>query len=216
MEPKHVPKSRKRNMRKKRNTIAKIERQLFTVSNRKIIQYVDTISSVVGAKTLTFTTPGAAYLNLSLLLATTEYTDMMVNFQLARLVAIRVVLNRVISDGGVVSTYANANLPPAFISYFPTIYSVAVSSVQNTETALKICPFSVKEQSREWVLTQFQGLGISGATATLIIPSMWFNGSIVTMPGELCLSANATVNATLATPLWSVTMVGEFEFCCPN
>jgi hypothetical protein len=219
MQKNNIPKSRKRNARKKNNkntSLSTLEKNVFAISIRKPIQYVDTISSVSGNKNIIFTTLGVQYFNLTNLVALADYTNLLGSYQMCRIRGLRLIVNRIIADNSLSAVYSNGVMPPLFIAYLPTQSSTTLSTVTAVESALKIDPFSVKAQSREWRLQPFQGNGVVESVSTAFDITQWFGTSGSTnLPGELVVSNSGNVNATNSTPLFSFTVEFDVEFCCP-
>lgn len=199
----------------KRNVIARITRNVMSPRITKLVQYPDVISSSAASTNLIFSSTSTTYLNLTNLLSQGDYTSIAADYQFAKIRSVKIAVNRLIAEQTVVSVYASGTLPMIYIGYIPAIFSSVVSNIKNLETALRVNPYNVKEQSREWKVPSVQALSELWGTTVAMDSTKWYSTQGATaIGGEMQLSLSST-NALTTTPLYAVTMIAEFEFACP-
>ncbi len=204
-----------RRNRNNNNVIARITRNVMTPLITKVVQLRDQIQSRTGSTSLWFTSAGSSYYNLNNILGSGDFTSAAGLYQLCKMVKLKISINRIISDAGVLNVYTTGVLPMLYVAYFPAITSNPASNIQNVENALRIAPYEVAETSREWTIPSMQAVGLLDNNIVAFDPTRFFQiNGVKTVPGQLQVST-ASTNASTTTNLWDINIAIEFVFAAP-
>jgi hypothetical protein len=211
--------NRRNNNRKPRRPYVNIPREvsLLGVPVQRIVLSVDTITSTNAATTLTFSSTGQNYSNLTLLSTATDFANMASDFALCRIKNIQVRLSRMVSESEIFTLFPGG-ISPIHFNYLPTVVSTgqSVASMQANPSGLRFPLMESTTVTKTWKVPDMIIYLANGTTDFAFNPSKWWPTAYASrLGGEFSLGATIVANATATLQFLSVEIYYVMEFASP-
>jgi hypothetical protein len=211
-------KNKNKNKKKGGAQLMKLNRTVFGAPITATISYLDQISSVSGSLDMHFGLSGDVFSDLHNLQSSGDYTNLANKFRAARMTFIHIEVCRLLGPNNITTTYANGVIPQLYIAYIPTFKAQAFSYTvtSDIESAKIVGAFDDNLIQHNWTVPSVQALAKdSGITDVFIDPTHYWSTTISEIPGELVIGAQASANALLTTPIYSIKVFCTFFFAVP-
>jgi len=188
--------------------------QLHTVLGApvyKLCQTTQILSSTAGNNTLTFSPLGFTYYNVNDLANSVDFQNMATAYQVCRILGVRVVVNRMISEPQLTSVFSS--ISSMYIAYFPTVSSstIAASGIYSAENALLISPFDNAAQSKYF---KFPNI-IAPSTPAISLTQYFSVNNISNVKGQFAIGSYGSASAASASNIFTVTFYFDVQFAVP-